>query len=107
MKPGSKNPDPNGNTSTARLRALGRHLSAALPPTALPNIRPAKAPQPDSAAGSSVYVRGNFAPTQTEGHWGDIEVLEGSVPSGLCGAFMRIGPNPRFDFDGLQRVLQL
>eukprot|EP00808_Paulinella_micropora_P015133 g20014.t1 len=43
---------------------------------------------------NNTYLTGNFAPVGEEHAATALEVLEGSVPAGLSGVFMRIGPNP-------------
>ena len=42
----------------------------------------------------SVYLSGGFAPVERELHESELEVVEGELPSGLAGAFVRTGPNP-------------
>lgn len=42
------------------------------------------------------HLSGNFAPIGTEIDATDLQVISGSIPAGLKGAYMRNGPNPRF-----------
>lgn len=47
-------------------------------------------------AETSPYLSGNFAPTTEERFDEGLEVVEGELPAALAGAFVRVGPNPRF-----------
>jgi len=50
---------------------------------------------------SNPYLAGNFRPTSTEGHYGALRVAKGEAPPAwLQGQFLRVGPNPKFDFTG-------
>lgn len=42
------------------------------------------------------HLSGNFAPIGTEVDASDLQVLSGRIPEALKGAYMRNGPNPRF-----------
>ncbi|AJY48293.1 hypothetical protein TM49_16980 [Martelella endophytica] len=42
------------------------------------------------------HLTGNFAPVGTEIDSERLEVLEGAIPEGLAGAYIRNGPNPRY-----------
>lgn len=46
-------------------------------------------------APASPYLSGNFAPVAEERVDQALEV-EGELPAALAGAFVRVGPNPRF-----------
>ena len=43
------------------------------------------------------YLRGNYAPVGSEVTGDRLEVVEGEIPEGLDGAFLRVGPNPYFE----------
>jgi len=47
------------------------------------------------------YLIGNFEPTPNEGEFLNLKVSEGAVPTDLRGSYLRVGPNPRFDFKNL------
>ena len=47
-------------------------------------------------AATSPYLSGNFAPVSDEVWASELEVLEGALPAALAGAFVRVGPNPKF-----------
>lgn len=69
--------------------------------------------------GENRYFRGVFAPTQEELPQGpglELEVLEGALPLGLDGLFLRVGPNPWakptkrhhvFDGDGMLHSIRI
>jgi len=40
------------------------------------------------------FLSGNFAPVSEEHVLAPVKIVEGSLPGGLCGAFVRNGPNP-------------
>ena len=40
-------------------------------------------------------LRGNYGPINFEASYSDL-VVEGTVPTDLCGSLYRIGPNPKF-----------
>ena len=42
------------------------------------------------------FLSGNFAPVRKEHVAVPVEVVEGEIPTSLCGAFLRNGPNPLF-----------
>lgn len=42
------------------------------------------------------HLSGNFAPIGTEVEADDLRVISGRIPEGLKGAYLRNGPNPRF-----------
>lgn len=45
------------------------------------------------------HLSRNFAPTPNEGSFAGLKVLEGKIPTDLePGCYLRIGPNPKFDF---------
>lgn len=91
----SSNASTPGSSANSRINTLKAHI--------LPNRR---APEDIAAFPAALkrvanpHLVGNFAPTPEEGHWDEIKILEGKVPDGLNGQFLRIGPNPKFDFDG-------
>lgn len=43
------------------------------------------------------HLSGNFAPIGREIDSGPLEVIEGRIPEGLSGAYIRNGPNPRYE----------
>jgi len=69
-----------------RVQALQSHLTAAASASHAPTTH-------------NPHLVGNFRPTQTEGFLGAIKVLDGQIPGWLHGQFLRVGPNPKFDFD--------
>ena len=87
------------SSSERRVRILSRHLISSS--TALPNKRPG-----DEAANpveSSFFVTGDFTPRtneQTVSFSLHKAVIEGDASplEHLNGSFMRVGPNPKFDF---------
>jgi carotenoid cleavage dioxygenase len=52
--------------------------------------------QPIGWTSSDPHLGGNFAPIGTEVDAGDLEVVSGRIPEDLRGAYLRNGPNPRF-----------
>ena len=44
----------------------------------------------------NTYLHGEYEPTHAELFESKLEVLEGSIPAELSGAFVRTGPNPYF-----------
>lgn len=62
------------------------------------------------------YLSGNYAPVDKEVHEQELVVVEGKLPAGLEGAFVRNGPNPLlkpvagyhwFDGDGMLHTVRL
>ena len=47
-------------------------------------------------AATSPYLSNNFAPVSEEVWASELEVLEGALPAALAGAFVRVGPNPKY-----------
>ena len=102
----------SGTSSGAkrRLRTLRSHLTgavgaAAQAESALRNVRPGDEDLESAGVETSYFVKGAFTPRPDECAPGTkfslgSATVEGSVPEDLVGAFMRIGPNPRFDFRG-------
>lgn len=43
------------------------------------------------------HLSGNFAPIGTEIDSGPLDVIEGRIPEDLAGAYLRNGPNPRYE----------
>ena len=83
--------------ATERTRTIARHLQP-LPNDKYPDRQTwdeRKLPK------ENPYLIGNFAPTATEGEFLGLECSEGEIPTDLRGSYLRVGPNPRFDFTGL------
>ena len=51
-----------------------------------------------SVVASNAYLEGNFAPVKEEVDL-PLTTIEGQIPEGLAGCFLRIGPNPQFVVD--------
>ncbi|KAI8470686.1 MAG: carotenoid cleavage dioxygenase [Monoraphidium minutum] len=71
--------------------------------------------RPNKAYGD-VFLEGNFAPVADELFDQELELLEGSIPQELDGAFLRVGPNPAlapvggyhwFDGDGMVHACRI
>ncbi|EFJ52660.1 hypothetical protein VOLCADRAFT_85861 [Volvox carteri f. nagariensis] len=72
----------------------------------------AKVPRPPGKA----YLQGNFGPVEDEKELEELEVVEGKLPDGLEGCYVRNGPNPFykpvagyhwFDGDGMLHLVRL
>ena len=88
-------------TPLRRLQVLASHLQPSSSP--LPNIRPGDADA--NSVDTSFFIKGPFAPRSDEKiiDYNLISsVVEGNVETlaELRGSFLRIGPNPHFDFQG-------
>jgi carotenoid cleavage dioxygenase-like enzyme len=57
---------------------------------------PAPLTAPIAWVSDDPHLSGNFAPVGTEIEAHDLAVVAGQIPAGLKGAYMRNGPNPRF-----------
>ncbi len=57
---------------------------------------PAPLTAPINWTSDDPHLSGNFAPVGTEIDTADLPVISGKIPEGLTGAYMRNGPNPRF-----------
>lgn len=57
---------------------------------------PAPLAAPIAWTSDDPHLSGNFAPIGTEVDAPDLPVIAGSIPEGLKGAYLRNGPNPRF-----------
>ena len=103
-------------SSSRRLRQLHAHLTSAAAPTMRRNVRPGD--EDMEQVETSYFLREAFRPRMDEStvqfDLGEAAVagaklvvdrtvtttMVGTVPHDLVGCFLRIGPNPTFDFEG-------
>ena len=79
-----------------RTKVLAAHLSGA---GATPLARAQDTAQHEFRdVETSPFLRWNFAPIASETEAEDCDVVDGAIPAGISGTFVRNGPNPQFDF---------